>query len=333
MAKAVEGSTPSCRQPIAKIEEAIGSWIGTLKKCQMARVLATVLVIGLSSAPGSMFGSPSSPELHIVWRLFGFDSDRRSPRRSGQRLLHRDGRARAIRKTLSLLGRLAPWRSVTVTSPLESHIAALHFKPGQKVKKGDLLVELSTSDAARTHREVRAKYNDALKAYEAVRDWESGPEMAEARRSFARARMALESHETDLKRAEFLLEQGLIPASQHEEAERQYRGQILDFEAAQQDLAAARARGDPEELDKAAQELEAAQSELEEVAESISRSLVRAPISVCVDPFRAGGLAEDMKVGQGPFCFHWRLPARHGRGPPGSIRWIWCGWQSASPCQ
>ncbi|MYE59868.1 MAG: biotin/lipoyl-binding protein, partial [Alphaproteobacteria bacterium] len=139
---------------------------------------------------------------------------------------------RPVRETIALVARLAPWRSVPVTSPLESYIAAIHFRQGQEVKKGDLLIELNVSEAVRAHREARVRHIDALKAFETVRDWESGPEMAEARRSFARARLALESQENRLSRAAFLLEQGLIPASEHEDAVRQHRGQLLDFAAA-----------------------------------------------------------------------------------------------------
>ena len=118
-----------------------------------------------------------------------------------------------------------------------------------------------------------------LNAFETVQDWENGPEMIVARRAFARARIALESQETKLKRTAFLLEQGLVPASQHEEAERQYRRQLLDFEAARHDLEAARARGGKEAVDKAALELSSAKEEMQELETSAGQGRVRASAS------------------------------------------------------
>ena len=55
--------------------------------------------------------------------------------------------------------------------------------------------------------------------------------MGEARRALTRAKLALEGKESQLRRSAFLLEQGLISASQHEDTERQYRSQSIDFEA------------------------------------------------------------------------------------------------------
>ena len=103
--------------------------------------------------------------------------------------------------------------------------------------------------------------------------------MIVARRAFARARIALESQETRLKRTAFLLEQGLVPASRHEEADRQYRRQLLDFEAARHDLEAARARGGEEAIDKAALELSSAREEMQELEKSTGQGDVRASVS------------------------------------------------------
>ena len=107
---------------------------------------------------------------------------------------------------------------------------------------------------------------------------------------------------TRLQRTAFLLEQGLIPASQHEEAERQYQRQILDVEAARQDLDAARARGGEEALDKAVLELSGAEDERRELAESLGTGRVHAPVSGAVlAPSRSGAnvLAAGRSVEEG----------------------------------
>ena len=285
MAKAVAAQHAELQTAYRQIEERNETLAATLKKVQVARVAATVLVIGVFLGAGAyvwrpldFFGGSSGPS--VVSRADAGVAE-------GFRLIVVE--PRPLRETISLVGALAPWRTVSVTSPIESRVLAVHFQYGQEVEEGDLLVELDTAEVVRQHRQAQVAYIDALEAFETVSDWENGPEMAGARRAFVRARMALESQETRLQRTAFLLEQGLIPASQHEEAERQYQRQLLDVEAARQDLDAARARGGEEALDKAVLELSGAEDERRELAESLGTGRVHAPVSGAVlAPSRSG---------------------------------------------
>ena len=278
MAKAVATQHAELQTAYRQIEERNETLAATLKKVQVARVAATVLVIGVFLGAGAyvwqpldFFGGSSGPS--VVSRADAGVAE-------GFRLIVVE--PRPLRETISLVGELAPWRTVSVTSPIESRVLAVHFQYGQEVEEGDLLVELDTAEVVRQHRQAQVAYIDALETFETVSDWENGPEMAGARRAFVRARMALESQETRLQRTAFLLEQGLIPASQHEEAERQYQRQLLDVEAARQDLDAARARGGEEALDKAVLELSGAEDERRELAESLGTGRVHAPVSGAV---------------------------------------------------
>ena len=285
MAKAVATQHAELQTAYRQIEERNETLAATLKKVQVARVAATVLVIGVFLGAGAyvwqpldFFGGSSGPS--VVSRADAGVAE-------GFRLIVVE--PRPLRETISLVGELAPWRTVSVTSPIESRVLAVHFQYGQEVEEGDLLVELDTAEVVRQHRQAQVTYIDALEAFETVSDWENGPEMAGARRAFVRARMALESQETRLQRTAFLLEQGLIPASQHEEAERQYQRQLLDVEATRQDLDAARARGGEEALNKAVLELSGAEDERRELAESLGTGRVHAPVSGAVlAPSRSG---------------------------------------------
>ena len=298
MAKAVEAQHAELHTAYRQIEERNATLAATLKKVQVARVAVTVLVIGVFLGAGAyvwppidLFGGSSGPS--VVSRADAGMAE-------GFRMIAVE--PRPLRETISLVGELAPWRTVSVTSPIESRVLAVHFQNGQEVKEGDLLVELDTAEVVRQHRQAQVAYIDALETFETVSDWENGPEMAGARRAFVRARMALESQETRLQRTAFLLEQGLIPASRHEEAERQYQRQILDVEAARQDLDAARARGGEEALDKAVLELSGAEDERRELAESLGTGRVHAPVSGAVlAPSRSGAnvLAAGRSVEEG----------------------------------
>ena len=275
MAKAVEAQHAELQTAYRRIEERNETLAAMLKKVQVARVLATVVVIGVFLGAGAYVWQP----LDLFRSAFGPSvvSQADAGVAKGWRTIVVE--PRQLRETIALVGTVAPWRTIAVTSPIESRVLAVHFRYGQKVEEGNLLVELDTSEIVREHRRAQVEYIDALKAFETVRDWKNGPEMIVARRAFARARIALESQETRLKRTAFLLEQGLVPASRHEEADRQYRRQLLDFEAARHDLEAARARGGEEAIDKAALELSSAREEMQELEKSTGQGDVLASVS------------------------------------------------------
>ena len=301
MARAMEEQHSELQSAYRGIEERNETLALMLKKVQVARIMATVLVVGVFLGAGT-----------YVWQPFDALGGVFSDDPPGSPIISEAGADTAgrfhtttvapgpVRETVSLRGTLAPWRTFSVTSSIESRVAAVHFRNGQTVRQGDLLVELDTFATVREHREAQARYIEASKEFESVRNWESGPEMAEARRAFKRARMALESQESRLNQAAFLLEQGLIPASQHEDAERGYRGQLLDFEAATEDLAAARDRGGQETLDQASLALRTAEEEMRELAVSLEQGQVHAPISGVVLAGPGGrALVEGKSVGKG----------------------------------
>ena len=298
MAKAVEAQHAELQTAYRQIEERNQTLAATLKKVQVARVLATVLVIGVFLGVGvytwqplDLFGSSSASAI-----VPSADAS------VGESLRTMAVEPQPVRTTISLVGKLAPWRKVSVTSPVESRIGEVHFQYGQTVVKDTLLVELDTAETNRQHREARVAYIDALKKFEAIEDWENGPEMADARRSFTRAKLEFESQENRLKRIAFLLKQGLVASSEHEDALRQYRGQQLDLEAARQDLEAARARGGQEARDKVELELDIAREKMRELEQSLQRSAIHAPLTgVVLAPATVGNssLTEGKSIEKG----------------------------------
>ena len=155
----------------------------------------------------------------------------------------------------------------------------MHFEFGQPVRVGDLLLELDVGAAVRQHRAARVKYIEKRKALETVENWKNSTEMAGARRSLTRARRAIEDQERRLKRTRFLLEQGLIAQSEHEDVERQYQGQLLDFEATREDFDAVLAGGGEEALDKASLELRTAEERMLELEADLDKGSIRASLS------------------------------------------------------
>ena len=208
---------------------------------------------------------------------------------------------REFESTLSLIGRLAPWRVARVTSPADGHVKALFFGYGQRVVEGQRLVELDLDHLHLEHQESLVEYEKARKALHEVRHWERGPEVASVLRAFAKAKMALEDQHAKLKTSSFLLEQGLIPASDHEHQKRQYLNQLLDFDAAAQDLVAVRARGGREAMRLAELEFEKARNQLRIVEARLSTNAITAPIAgtVLAPAGHEAALARGREVKQG----------------------------------
>ncbi len=239
-------------------------------RVRMARVAAPVFVAGLILAIG-------------VWQIRPLDlfsATAARDERSGETALSTvTVEPRALRSTVALGGRLTPGRVVKIVSPLESHVSAVHVRPGALVAPGDLLVEFDTGRLAVERRRAEVDYIKARDRVAALEDWDNGAEMARARRALRRARIALADAERRLSRTAFLLEQGIVPASEQEEAERGREDRRLDFEAAEQELAAVAAKGGADALRVARLEMETARTRLDEEEAKLDRATLRAPIA------------------------------------------------------
>ena len=275
LAKEVEAQHTELQMAYREIEERSERLGSMLKKVQVARVLATLLVIGVFVGAGlyawqplDFFVNPLAADAALPADADGGD---------GRRTIVVE--PQPVRTTISVLGTLAPWRTVNIASPVASRVGTVHFQYGQEVTEGELLVELDTAEAQRDYREARLAYLEAQEKFDTIKNWETGPEMADARRSLTRAKLQLDNQESHLKQIAFLLEQGLVAASDHEGAEQQYRSQQLDFESAQQDFEAVRARGSQEARDKARIGLDDARERMLDLEQSLREGVIHAPIA------------------------------------------------------
>ena len=246
-----------------------------LKKVQVSRVAVTVLVIGLFLGVG-------------IWSWGGLETPE-TPRIAGTAVHDGAEAAEALRTVAlqpeeftsktSLIGRLVPSREVAVASATDGHIAEIGFAYGQRVSQGKVLLRLDMDETRLKRLEARVEYENAKKAMDDLATWQSSAEVASALRSLSKARMSMEGEAAALKRSAFLLREGLIPASQHEDARRRFESQKLDLEAARQDLDAVRAKGGEDAKRVAMVKLDKTRSRLRAVEKALARDTVRAPIS------------------------------------------------------
>ncbi len=273
MARELAGQNAELKKSYRLAEDRRERLDTVLKKVRVAQVAATVLVIGLFVGAG-------------VWSWGGLESHP-APQPYGTGA--RNGKEQALRTVAlapeeftsrtSLVGRLVPSREVAVASATDGHIAEIGFTYGQRVSEGAMLVRLDMDETRLLLLEAQVEYENAKKAIDDLESWESGAEVARALRSLSKARMAMEGEAAALRRSAFLLEEGLIPASQHENARRRYESQQLDLEAAQQDLDAVRAKGGEDARRVARVNLDKARNRLGGVEAALAQDTVRAPIS------------------------------------------------------
>ena len=246
-----------------------------MKRVQAARGLAVLFVAALFLAIGVWYVQP----LDLFDATAALDAG--SAVEAGPSELPRTMtlEPRELRSTIALRGRLAPGRVVEVVGPFESHVSAVHVEPGQRVAEGEPLVALDTGRLAVELRRAEVEHIGALDKLRELEDWENGAEMSRARREMRRARIALDDAERDLAQTAFLLDQGLIPAREHEAAERGRENRKLDLEAAVRELETVEAKGGEKARRAARLEVENAQGRLRELGKKLELAEVGAPIS------------------------------------------------------
>ena len=289
MAKAVEEQHRRLQDAYREIETRNEALAAALRKVRVVQGLGAVLAIGLFLGAGFWAWRP----LDLFDRPGSAMAADAGPGPGGRRMTVE---SRPVDSSISLKGTLAPWRTVAVQSPVDGVVAAVRIRVGQEVSQGESLVTMDISRAQAQLRRKRLDFSKALKGVQVLENWERGTEMSAARRSFTKAELELESSRTSINKSRFLFEQGLIAAEELEDQERQHRGQLLDFEAAKDELESVRAQRSEEELEGARLELQATRQELDAMRGQLQGfggeagdADVRAPIAgVVLAPRRSG---------------------------------------------
>ena len=185
---------------------------------------------------------------------------------------------RELKRVVTVSGQLAPRREVDVTSPMDGRIASVEVSYGARVEQDDLLLALDVGELSIEHRDAEAAHIQALERFNETEQWSSSVEVSRARRGLSKARIDLEDARSRLEETAFLLERGVIPASEHQAAERNLENRRLDLEAAEQDLEIISEKGAADGR-VAKLELDNARARLDELSETLRLSALRAPVS------------------------------------------------------
>ncbi|MGP0170681.1 efflux RND transporter periplasmic adaptor subunit [Pseudomonas sp. NCHU5208] len=210
---------------------------------------------------------------------------------------------------IGLVGRIEPERTLTISAPFNGNVAKLFAEPGQRVAKGERLLEM---DASELEMQVRDALSTLLKARRNVRelqDWENGQEVSRARRTLRSVQMSLDGNEQKLKETRALHEKGIVPRNELEDLQRQTQLQRLDLRAAQAELESALQRGQGEYRQIAEMELTNAEVKYQALKQQLAAREIRAPFSGIV--VQAPGISTE-EAARGPL----QVGSRVSQGQP-----------------
>ena len=271
LAKELETKHGELQGAYRDLEEKNQDLSATMKKAQMAQIGAVSLAVLLFGSVGLYIWN-TGPQ---VEEAASFDHEEFS---ADGELATLVVEPQSVSSTLVVASQLMPRQEIGVTSPMTGKVAAVHVQHGEQVAKGQLLVNLDVSEIWIKHREAKAVHIKTLERFNELEDWSNSVDVSRARRALSKAASQLESRRSKFEEATFLLERGIIPASEHEAAEREYRNQQLDFRSAEQELDIVLAKGTADRR-VAKLELEIAQARLDELQEILTKASVRAPVA------------------------------------------------------
>lgn len=244
-----------------------------LRRVQVVRTVASVFVIVLILGIGAYVWSgadtiESAPEIGRADELISVDGD--------VRLANVERRDMVF--SITVPGIVRPRGEVAVTSPIDGQVGSLHVQRGQSVAQGQRLLDLDVTQVQIQGRIAQAAYLEAEARVEELSNWSSSLEVSRAMRAVAKARIALEAANTKLEETTFLVDRGLVPASNRDAAMRERTTRQLDLETAEQDLAAVRDKGH-ESRSVANLVLANAEAELARIDWALQNATITAPVT------------------------------------------------------
>lgn len=178
---------------------------------------------------------------------------------------------------IEYVGVLVAHRKVRVFSELGGTIERLLFEKGDRVRKGDLLAEVSTSSFRLKVRQVQAAREAAESQIEKLKRGSRPQEIQIARAALEEAEAALFEAEKDFKRIEGLYKIRAVSKREYDAAVRKLNTVNARMDSAQQQLVLALQGPRVEDIKKASANLDQAEAALALAKDQVKKSRLRAP--------------------------------------------------------
>ena len=267
------------------IEERNADLAIALRKVRTVRVLGGMVAAGIFVVVG-------------VWSYQSFNlfSSEQPPHEvappSGN---HHVVQTRTVVSTITLGGKLAPWRVAPLRSMIDGPLTSILVEIGQRVDKGQVILEVDQRTIRAQLAAKRQQLTETRDRLKELQDWSNSRTIVDARRNWTKAQLAFETARTSINRDRFLHKEGMISASSHADAERMFTSAELDYAAAREAFEKTKRQHSPEALEIVRIDVENKAAEMERIAEAMHRTTIRAPFSGIILP--ASDIAGTLEVG------------------------------------
>jgi multidrug efflux pump subunit AcrA (membrane-fusion protein) len=214
-----------------------------------------------------------------------------------------------MRATLLLSGYISPLDVVHIISPFNGKIERHYFNYHEKVKKGQLLLELDTIEEEIRAQEAKANHIKAKNHLDELKNWQNGPEVKDAKRHVHQLELEKSDLFTKEQENQRLLTMGIIPESEHRASVQALRQQELEYQTALQGLEAVTAKGQGQNLKVAELELNNAFLQLRAIEQRLKNAKIIAPVDGVIMPVKSNNdqpqqqIIDGKQVNQGEALF------------------------------
>lgn len=209
-------------------------------------------------------------------------------------------RSAPLELRIGLTGHIIPGVLLTVIAPFEGNVQEKWVDEGQSVARGQKLLRLDPSQLNIQLRDALAERLKARSAVQLLETWNSGEEMARARRALITSQMSLADTDRKLTETQGLFERGIVPRMEVDSLTQQAKTQQLDVKAAQAELQQVIKKGGGEPRQIADMQLTNARTRHEAMQALERKSEISAPFAgIIVQPMGSTSDQQNTPVQRG----------------------------------
>ncbi|MGE5707650.1 MAG: efflux RND transporter periplasmic adaptor subunit [Bacteroidota bacterium] len=183
-----------------------------------------------------------------------------------------------IKVTVSETGTIQPLVKVEIKSKVAGQVDKLFVDVGETVKKGQLLIQLDTTDMERSLAQSRADRDIALARYQRLKAGSRPEEIREAEAQLTERRASLERTTADFLRAQAALKANTLTPREAESAKSEHESAQAMFEEAKARLRMLRIGSRIEDIREAKAQLDKAEVSLRAAEDQLSYASIRSPM-------------------------------------------------------
>lgn len=181
--------------------------------------------------------------------------------------------------TVAESGTVQPLTKVEIKSKIAGQVAELFVDVGDKVEKGQLLIQLDTKDIERARAQSEADRDMAKARLDLLKAGARPEEINEAKSQVAQAEAAFERSRADYRRSQDAVKAGTITPREAEGAKGDYQSSQAQLDSAKSRHAKLRAGARVEEIAEARAQLQKAEIALKASEDQLSYASIRSPMA------------------------------------------------------